>query len=104
MDEICAFLHTLCQTERLGGRIVQDGPDTVIITDLACWTGDMYEDLLHAHPFVKMEIRSSTLSLGGFELRLRFPEVADYSAMFWLTFHAGVIAITAYLLGWLTPL
>jgi hypothetical protein len=24
--------------------------------------------------------------------------------MFWLTFHAGVIAITAYLLGWLTPL
>lgn len=100
MDELCAFLELLCEMQRLGGRVTRIGNDAVVVTNLACWTENMTEDLMMEYPDVRLEVRSSSASLGGFELRIRRPGLERDRAMCWVCIHSVLIACIAYLMGW----
>ena len=66
MRQVNDYVHTLVQTNRFGGRLVERDADTLLLYDVSTWGDVQAEAVRRRFPACDIACLASTTSLSGF--------------------------------------
>lgn len=73
IDDICTFVHEMCECSTRGGRVFRVNDQTCVVSDIPSWTDEMTDFLRCRFHTAEVSVHSASGSLTGFNVVVELP-------------------------------